>query len=178
MKGIILAVLMMLLSVVSSSAVEDVIDDPAFSTPNKAAASDWIDDPEFSSAATNTKTRFVMVAVALDGAITAYADPSTIRKSGKKVKMWHLFDYKTAMALSTGKPYMSSQEQPYMSLQEQSEFDCKEEQSRRLYSTFYSGNMRRGEVVGVIETPGNWSPVSPDSMNKALWKIACGKRRL
>lgn len=130
---------------------------------------DQIDINEHPSKPSVTKTRFVMVSVSLDHTIAAYADRSTIRKAGKKVKMWVLFDYKTAMPLSTGKPYLS--------FQEQREFDCKKEQLRGLYSTFYSENMRMGEAVGIIDTPSNWSPVSPESMDEALWKFACGKSK-
>jgi hypothetical protein len=141
---------------------------------------EWINDPDyffcndviprFAPPIENpsvTKTRFVMVGVSSDGTVTAYADPSTILKVGKKVRMWHLSDFKTAWTLDDGTQYMSSQGQ--------SEFDCGERKLRELYFIFYSGNMRSGEAVSKIETPSKWSPVSPDSMNEALWKIACGK---
>ena len=59
---------------------------------------------------------------------TIYANPATIRKSGNKVKMWDLTDYKTAQEV-TGKQYMSSKSQI--------EYDCKEEQTRLLFANTY-----------------------------------------
>ena len=47
------------------------------------------------------------VKVSEDKLVAAYADPTTIRKSGNKVKMWVLWDYFTAQEV-VSKPYMSA----------------------------------------------------------------------
>ena len=40
---------------------------------------------------------------------------------------------------------------------------------------FFSDNMGRGELISIDSEEGKWSPVAPGSIDKILWKIACGK---
>ena len=98
---------------------------------------------------------------------TIYADLSTIRKSGDRVKMWHLHDY----GIPVKKVGMSSLSQVV-----QQEYDCKEETAKLLAFIWYSRNMGHGEVVytsgAMHEEP---RPVSPGSVLEALFKLACGK---
>lgn len=94
--------------------------------------------------------------------MTIYADPASTRKVGGWVKIWSLFDLKTAL---------DSQGKSYMSIKHQNEYDCNEEQSRKLYSSFHSGNMGEGEVVYRSSDPGKLEPVPPGSVGAALWKI-------
>ena len=100
---------------------------------------------------------------------TIYADLSTIRKSGDKVKMWHLMD--GAVVKIDKNDGMSS-----LSQASQNEYDCKEETARRWALVWYSRNMGHGEVVytsgAMHEEP---RPVSPGSVLEALFKLACGK---
>ena len=103
-----------------------------------------------------------------NGDFTAYADLSTIRKSGDKVKMWHLFDFKVAKTSAAGKLFLSSAGQD--------EYDCKEETSRVLTFNWYSKNMGAGEVVyNSGAAHGEPIPVSPGSMGNTFFKVACGK---
>ncbi len=125
------AILMMLLAVMSSSAVAGLVE---------------FGDTEDSN---------------------VYADPSTIHREGNRVKMWILEDYTT--------PKMDEILGPFISVKRQDELDCKEEQSRTLYISFHSENMGEGEVVGIDETLGKWTPVIPESVGETQWKIACGK---
>jgi len=55
------------------------------------------------------------VKVSEDKLVTAYADPTTIRKLGDKVKMWALWDYSTAQ---------EDDSKPHMSTRVQKEFNC------------------------------------------------------
>ena len=104
-----------------------------------------------------------------DDGITTYADLSTIRKSGDKVKMWDLYDLKVVQIFKgDGKRFLSSVTF--------TEYDCKEETQRLLTFNWYSKNMGAGDVVytsGVIhEEP---RPMWPGSMREVLFKVACGK---
>ena len=128
------AILMMLLAIMSSSAMAE-----------------WVN-----------------VGMSDDGTLTFYTDPSTIRKSGNKVKMWSLLDYKTTQKIDDGKTFMSTRQQ--------NEYDCKEERTRSLYIIAHSGNMARGTVVGRSDDSDKWRPVSPGSGGEDLWKFACGKQ--
>jgi hypothetical protein len=100
---------------------------------------------------------------------TEYVDRATIRRNGNFVKMWDLADYKTVRKSASNDSYLSSKSQI--------EYDCKEEKSRILAFTRFSGQMGHGTVVynsGAFED--TWSPISPESIGESLWKIACGKR--
>ena len=102
----------------------------------------------------------------------SYTDPSTLHKSGikamegSKAKMLSLVDYITPMT-QEGKTVAS--------LKAMHEFDCRQEQVRMLYSTWYSGQMGSGvEVAGNFQ-PENWRPIATHSMEEVLWKVACSK---
>ncbi|OGS96966.1 MAG: hypothetical protein A3H31_10940 [Gallionellales bacterium RIFCSPLOWO2_02_FULL_57_47] len=98
-----------------------------------------------------------------------YIDPTSIRRVGDRVKMWHLIDLKTAESKIRGVS-------PFMSSRAQHEYDCKEEQSRVLFVSFHSKNMAEGITVSRNSYPeSNWSPVPPGTTTEALWKIACEK---
>jgi hypothetical protein len=98
---------------------------------------------------------------------TIYTDPDTIRRKGEMVKMWLLFDEKTQ-----GNVRSIS----YLSLKAQSEYDCAEERSRLLASTWFSGNMGSGKVVFSSSDHDEWAPVEPVSLGRQLWKFACDKK--
>jgi len=98
---------------------------------------------------------------------TYYANPTTIRKSGNKVKMWSLFDYNSVQEVGDKK---------FLSLKGQNEYDCKEEKIKVLSFTMHYENMGGGDAVySNNESDENWEPVSPDSQGENLWKFACGK---
>jgi Surface-adhesin protein E len=97
---------------------------------------------------------------------TIYIDPASISWSDNQAKLWRLDDFKTAQATASG---------TYLSSKSQSEYYCKEDEGkiRLLSSIEYSGNMASGEIVHSEDTPGDWLPVKPGSMDEALWKTAC-----
>ena len=101
------------------------------------------------------------------GTIAIYADPATIRRSGDKVRMWHLYDYQTTQR-NSGKRFMS--------VVTRTEHDCKEEQIRHLYEDRHFGNMGTGGVFETVSDPDKWRPIRPSSSDEALWKLACNKR--
>jgi len=100
--------------------------------------------------------------------ITSYANPDTIRRSGNKVKMWRMFDYKTPQADADSKLFMSSKGQE--------EYDCKGEQSRNLALVNFSGSMGDGNVIDNLSGDDKWSPITPDSISEHLFKYACRKK--
>lgn len=96
---------------------------------------------------------------------TVYVDRDTLRRKGELVKMWSLFDFKIARTVG-GDPNLSSKLQI--------EFDCAEERTRKLASTYFSGHMGSGKANYTISDPSKWIPVEPASTGEALWKVACG----
>jgi len=97
-----------------------------------------------------------------------YANPTTIRKSGNKVKMWELFDYDIVHS------HASSSTQ-YASVKQQSEYSCRKEQSRILYQVLLSENMGKGKRIITIVDPSKWKPIEPDTIGVVVLKYACGK---
>ncbi len=105
------------------------------------------------------------VKVSEDKLVTAYADPTTIRKLGDKVKMWVMWDHLTAKVVNS---------KPHMSTRVQKEFNCKEETTRQIYASAFTDNMGRGDLIN-NEGGREWEPVAPRTHDEALWKFACGK---
>ena len=97
-----------------------------------------------------------------------YVDLATIRKSGNKVKMWSLSDYKSVQGVAGNK---------FLSSKIQWEYECKEEQLRQLFCQPFSGYGGRGQPTTWHNKPGEWKPVMPQSIGEIIWKIACGKTR-
>jgi len=100
--------------------------------------------------------------------LTAYADPATINRSGNKVEMWVLYDYKTVQ---------TNARKPYISIRGQWRYDCKGKREQPIYEILLSENMGRGEVIGkaIYDESVKWMSVSPESVGMAFWKLACRK---
>ncbi len=96
--------------------------------------------------------------------MTVYADSSTIRRKSNKVKMWVLKDYKDVQSVA-GISFLSAINQH--------EYNCKEESIQMLASTVFEKNMGGGKVVSTTSTPYRPRPITPDSVDKAQWEIAC-----
>ena len=101
------------------------------------------------------------------GLRTVYVDPYTIRREGNLVTLWLLMDFK----------WMQGNRSPsrFLSTKTQMQFDCAEKRLRLLAFTSFSRDMGTGIPAGGYVDTGNWVPVKPDSMNQALWEVACGK---
>jgi len=104
------------------------------------------------------------VYVAEDGEDTfiIYADPTTIRKTGNKVKMWALLDYRTV------------QEPDFISVSQKYEYDCNEKQYRTLLLSTHSGRMADGKTIFVQNEPDDWGTVPPDSIIESALDFAYG----
>lgn len=100
-------------------------------------------------------------------ATTVFVDPDTIFRKGEVVKLWVLYDSKTAQFGRGG---------PLLSTRAESEFDCIEERSRILALTDFSGNEGSGKVVYSNSDEQKWEPVIPGSVSQTLWKVACDKK--
>ena len=100
------------------------------------------------------------------GGYTAYLDTDTIRRKGQRVKMWVLYDFKTIQTVAGNS---------HLSFKIQHEYDCTEERSRSLASKFFSGSMGMGNVVRTDSYESKWEPVTPESIDQDLLKVACGK---
>jgi hypothetical protein len=95
---------------------------------------------------------------------TAYTDPSTVHRSGDRIRMLSLVDHKAAME-KAGRTFFS--------VKAEHEYDCKKAQARILFSSAHSGNMGKGTIVFSNYSPGIFEPVLPRSIVAALWSAAC-----
>ena len=103
----------------------------------------------------------------LTGIMTVYVDPDTIHRKGNLVTMWQLIDFKTMQGGRSPSRFSSTKIQK--------QFDCAQERLRLLALTDFWGNMGTGEPAGAYIDGGNWVPVEPDSIDHALWEVACHK---
>jgi len=106
--------------------------------------------------------------VVRDDVVMAFVNQSTIKRNGKKVTMWILYDAKTPRKF---------EDSTYLSSMGQDEYDCETGQSRNLAVLLYSENRGHGSVVSKSSAPStNWDPAPPDSMGGHLLKYACTKK--
>jgi hypothetical protein len=102
------------------------------------------------------------------GRQTVYVDPDTIRREGHLVTMEQLIDFKTMQGGRSPTRFSSTKIEK--------EFDCADKRLRVLALTDFWGNMGTGEAAGAAIGGGHWIPVEPESLNYALWKVACNKQ--
>lgn len=100
-----------------------------------------------------------------NGTETAYVDAANIQH-GKHNKMWGLFDFKSPRSVS---------DMSYLSMKIQREYACHDKKSRIIARSAHAGNMGAGDIIFSDHTPDKWATVQPDSVEEALWNIACGK---
>lgn len=98
-----------------------------------------------------------------EGGYNTYYDPATVRRTGDKVKMWHLHDFKGTQ-VSADKTYSSSKNWV--------EYDCASAQRRTLYFSWNAKNMDAGETVYRMDVPSEWRPVAPRSIAEMLMRVA------
>jgi len=99
-----------------------------------------------------------------DDSDTYYADPTTIRQSGDKVKMWILTDYKESSNVN---------EEKILSDKSIEEFNCKKDEFRGISFYAFSENMGKGNVVFSDHIKEEWWPIPPSSRVSILLKYAC-----
>ncbi len=104
----------------------------------------------------------------LPGLQTVYVDPDSIRREGNLVTLWQLIDFKWMQ----GNPRGTSR---FLSTKTHKQFDCAGKRLRLLAFTEFSRRMGTGIRNDGYVDQGNWIPVEPESMNHALWEVACGK---
>ena len=103
-----------------------------------------------------------------------YIDPTTIRRDGALVTLWQLTDYKVMQGNAPFGRFMLGPHR-FFSTKSHKEFDCVNKRVRLLASSEHSQHMGTGVQNAVAVAQGSGFPVEPDSINEALWKVACEK---
>jgi Surface-adhesin protein E len=96
---------------------------------------------------------------------TIYADLTSIRKAGDRVKMWTMIDYKTEQKVS-GVVFLSKTIRR--------DYDCMGEHTRILAFKLFSWNMEQGKRMRSYNQPQKWEELQPESKDEIGWNIACG----
>ena len=63
----------------------------------------------------------------------------------------------------------------FLSTKTRKQFDCAEKRLWLLAFTEFSRHMGTGIPADGYVDKDNWISVEPESMNQALWEVACGK---
>ena len=93
-----------------------------------------------------------------------YADHTSIKNADEIVTMSDLFDYKTARAEGGGAPALSKKTERG--------YDCQNQKSQTIKTTWHSGKMGTGSVVRSNGESDQMTPVMAGSPTAALIKIA------
>ncbi len=100
---------------------------------------------------------------------TVYVDPTTIRQDENLVTMWQLTDFQWMQGGPRATPR-------FLSTKTHKQFDCAEKRLRLLAFTEFSRRMGTGRRNNGYVDQDNWLPVKPESVNHALWEVACDKQ--
>jgi len=103
-----------------------------------------------------------------------YFDPDTIRREGHLVTIWQLTDYKSVQG-NVGLGRFGVDPSRFVSTKTHKQFDCVEKRLRLLAYMEFLRHMGTGRRNDGYVDKDNWLPVEPESINQALWEIACGK---
>ncbi len=102
------------------------------------------------------------------GQMVVYANPYTMqRRSGGKVRLWELFDLKSAQQQYQGKSYLS--------VRHLAEYDCKGKRYRTVDVEYYADNMGKGDEVRADGYSQKWESVAAGSADQLFWNQACEK---
>ena len=106
--------------------------------------------------------------MSVNDVFTQYADFTTIHKTGDRLKIWELLDYRSEQKGINGARYFSEKAHK--------EYSCKEERVRLLAISGFSKHMGDGKVAYSVSDPAKWEPVQPASDSDFLLVKACSKK--
>ena len=101
-----------------------------------------------------------------------YYDPKTIRRDGDLVTLVQLTDYKWMQGNAPFGAFMMGPHR-FFSTKTRKEFDCARNTVRLLTSSEFYQHMGTGTQNAALVEQGFGQPVEPDSLNQALWEVAC-----
>ena len=102
------------------------------------------------------------------GLQTVYVDPVNLQRDGNFVTIWQLIDYKWMQGNYVGTPR-------FLSTSARKQFDCADRRVRSLSFAEYYGHMATGTAMTAYVSNDQWQPVESQTLNHALWEIACGR---
>ena len=92
---------------------------------------------------------------------TSYVDTDSMQASGRFRKVSELQSYKNPSP------------EGMLSMKMRKEYDCKDELTRMISYTAYTGKMGSGEMMGVVTPPLEWQSVSKNPGAKGAFRRIC-----
>jgi len=108
------------------------------------------------------------------GRQTVYIDPDTVSREENLVTIRQLTDYKWMQGNAGFGSFMMGSHR-FLSTITRKQFDCAAQRVRLLAFTEFSRHMGTGISANGYVDQDAWLPVEPESINRALWELACGK---
>ena len=102
-----------------------------------------------------------------DDRFSYYVDINSVKKNNQFARAWTLIEYKTPRQNG----YFLTK-----SLVSLEEYDCKEDKTRTLSQTQYTGSMGQGEKLSVDLSNEKWVYIIPNSINDSMEKFTCKKK--
>jgi len=102
------------------------------------------------------------------GLQTVYVDRAAIHREGKLLTLWQLTDYTWMQG--------GRKSTRFLSTTTHKQFDCAQQRFRLLAYTEFLRHMGTGRWKNGYVDQDTWLPVEPETLNHALWEVACGQR--
>jgi hypothetical protein len=102
------------------------------------------------------------------GLQTVYMDPTSLQRDGNLVTISQMIDYKWMQGNYVGTPR-------FLSATARKQFDCVGQRIRPLSFAEYYGHMATGVAMSAYVASDQWLPIESQTLNHALWEIACGQ---
>lgn len=111
---------------------------------------------------------WIKVAESMEGKVSHYIDPATLRRAGAQMQVVTLADYK--------EPQVISDTQRFRSVKMRDEFNCTDRTGRHLSLVALADTMGTGPVVATEERPAPLRAITPGSADEDMWRHVCGKQ--
>jgi hypothetical protein len=108
------------------------------------------------------------------GRQTVYIDSDSISRDENLVTVWQLIDFKWMQGNAEMGP-LGFGPHRFLSTKTHKQFDCEEKRVRLLAFTEFSHHMGTGIRADGYVDKNRWLQIEPESINQALWEVACGK---
>ena len=111
---------------------------------------------------------WVKVTDSMEGQVTHYIDPATLRKVGTLMQVVTLTDYRQAQVISDTLRFMS--------VKMRDEFNCAEQSGRHLSLVALAGTMGTGPVVATEDRAAPVRAIASGTADEDMWKHVCGRK--
>jgi hypothetical protein len=106
---------------------------------------------------------WLLIDLAVNGAVTIYFDPDTMEKAGRAWRVWTLQDY------------LRARDEGVRSEKLQIEFDGASGRTRGLRVIQFAGHMGEGRVINDVEDTTPWRRPRPGTLSEVVLEVLSAK---